>query len=399
MSDLYWHQALDACTTLDAVRLRWHGLLEAHQLTPQHPEPRYRDAVLSFLGLSPLPARLKLACALALVSGFDFDLRLALGALGEEAMEDGIAWPESVAAAVADQGPAPDPHSADPWLSAFVAGRLAGLRDTLPHDGCDRDAWRRAFDAALLETACRHGDPGAAALALGRGADPGGGDWAALQAAASADAWHEESAPAQGRADHGAVLSLLLDAAPARAEALGSALCAAAAAGDGAMLERVLAEGPDLAAHGRRALAAAARRLSLDAFERLRECGAAAAGPDQDVLAAAVSTLDQTMIETALAAGCDARAGALAAWRAALRTRPWDLYSAETRFTPWRADAIALLLGHGARPDGIEAVEALRAAADGPQVAALLAARADLDQDSRRLVARLAALAWPDAPG
>lgn len=387
MSDLYWHRELAACSTLDALRQRWQPLLEAHQMTPQNPEPRYRDAMLSFLGLSALAPRLKLAAMLALGSAFDLDLRLALGALGAAALDDGVDWPDSVAAAVSDHGPAPIVDSADPWLCAFAAGRLAGLRETMRHDGVD---WRQAFDDALLELACRHGDAGAAKLALARGADPRAAAWAAVKSAAGGVSLHQETAPQRSDADYGAVLLLLLDAAPARAEALAAALCAAAAAGNTVLLDFLLAQGADLAREGQRALAAAAGQLAWDAFDWLRARGAGSAGVDEAALVAAVSTLDATMIGMALAAGADARAGALAAWRSALETQPWDLYSAETSFTNWRVDALVLLLAAGARPDGAPAADVLGAARDGREVLALLRERSELDAGSRRWVEGLA---------
>jgi hypothetical protein len=68
--------------------------------------PRYQDAMLSFLGMSTLSPHLELAAVLAFGSAFDVDLRLALRALAEQTWESEVEWPESVAAAVSDNGPA-----------------------------------------------------------------------------------------------------------------------------------------------------------------------------------------------------------------------------------------------------------------------------------------------------
>lgn len=135
MSSSYWYLPLEQCHSLDEIGAHWHALLEAHCSAPTWPEPRYRDAVLQFAGMSALPPRLKLGALLAWGSAFDVDLRLALGALLDAAVEDGLAWPDAVAAAVSDNGPALEVETADPWLGAFVAGRLAGLRETFVHDG------------------------------------------------------------------------------------------------------------------------------------------------------------------------------------------------------------------------------------------------------------------------
>lgn len=394
VNDIHWFLPLDECTSLDAIRARWPALLERQRMTPYNEEPRYRDAILAFLGLSTLAPRLKLATVLALGSGFDIDLRLALGALGAAAFEDDASWPETVADAVAVGGPALPVQTSDAWLGAFVAGRLAGLRDTFRHDGAHAEAWESVFWNAFLEMACRHGCVDAVRLALGRGADPRADGWAAVASAAAAARRHEDDAPAGAETDYADTMRLLLDASAQPQELLAEALDCAAGAGNTAMLDFLLAAGADLRVDGVRALAGAARHLAYDAFDWLHEHGVDARDDEGVVLAAAVSTLDETTVELALAAGADPVAGALPAWRAALSTTPWDLYSAETEFTGWRADIVALLLRHGARPAGAVAIGALRAARDGRQVAALLLRRGDLDADGRELVAQLAALAF-----
>ncbi|WP_296944005.1 hypothetical protein [uncultured Massilia sp.] len=396
--DIDWFLALEDCPDLDAIRARWQPLLERHQMAPHQPEPGYRDAMLSFLGRCALPAPLRLAAVLALGSAFDVDLRLALGALGAQALDDAHPWPDAVADAVAPTGPplalAPGAAGSDGWLAAFAAGRLAGLRETLVHDGDDLPAWRRRFWQAFLEMACRHGHADAVRLALRHGADPCADDWRAVGAAAGGARRHEDCAPGRGDADYLQVLALLLDAGARRGAMLAAALDAAAAAGNTAILGFLLERGADLRAGGARALAQAARHLAWDAFDWLHAHGADARTADGSVLAAAAASLDETMLDMALAAGADPVDGALAAWRAALQTQPWDLYGAETDFTGWRAAIVAQLLRHGARPAGQEAAALLRAARDGRRVVDALARRRDLGAGCMAVVAALARQAF-----
>ncbi|WP_296945608.1 hypothetical protein [uncultured Massilia sp.] len=57
-------------------------------------------------------------------------------------------------------------------LGAFVAGRLAGLRETFGRDGLRTEHWRARFWSLFLEMTCRHADRDSVQLALGNGADP-----------------------------------------------------------------------------------------------------------------------------------------------------------------------------------------------------------------------------------
>ena len=111
--------------------------------------------------MSSLPPRLRLGALLAWGSAFDADLRLALGALLDAVLQDDQPWPDAVAASVSDNGGALLLETRDPWLSAFVAGRMAGLRETFVHDGVRLDHWTAAFLNHFLEMACHHGDPAA----------------------------------------------------------------------------------------------------------------------------------------------------------------------------------------------------------------------------------------------
>lgn len=345
MSHTPWYLPLESCRTLDEIGALWHGLLEARQAGPTWPEPRYADAMLQFAGMSSLPPRLKLGALLAWGSAFDVDLRLALGALLEAVLEADQPWPEAVAASVSDNGAALLLETADPWLGAFIAGRMAGLRETFVHDGVRPDAWQAAFWQRFLEMACRHGDVAAVRRALEQGADPlaDGGASIASAAAANVDA----------------VLACLLEhAGGARQPVLEIAFPAAAVANGTATLAFLLAQGVDMADTGSAALAAAARHLAIEAFEWLLEHGADAR--DKTVLAAAAATLDETMVELALAAGAGVDGSALPAFLAALDSSPWELYSVETEFFDWRVDVLALLLRHGLRPAPPELAAALR---------------------------------------
>jgi len=172
MSDLRWYLPLEQCSTLDAIRSQWQVLLEQSQMAPWHNAPRYTDAMLSFLGNCTLAPPLKLAALLACGAAFDFDLRLAVGLLQEEIDALDIPWPEQVAAAVGDNGPALPVVTHDAWLGAFIAGRLAGLRETFGHDGVRADHWRQAFWDRYLEMTCRHAEIDGVRRALAQGADP-----------------------------------------------------------------------------------------------------------------------------------------------------------------------------------------------------------------------------------
>lgn len=358
MSHHPWYLPLERCTTLDEIGALWHDLLEARHGAPCYPAPRYADAVLLFAGMSSLPPRLKLGALLAWGSAFDTDLRLALGALHEAALEDGQAWPEAVAASVSDNGGALLLETGDPWLSAFIAGRMAGLRETFVHDGVRPEHWTAAFWNRFLEMACRHGDLAAVRRALDQGADPLADDGAAIAAAAAGPDAHELANAGTAQEDYLEVLACLVEhGADARRPLLDIAFPAAAAANNVAALSWLEKQGVDMAGAGSAALAAAASHLAIEAFEWLLAQGADARHPD--VLAAAASSLDQTMVELALDAGAGVDGSALPAFLAALDSSPWDLYSAETEFFDMRLAILALLQRRGLRPDAAELAAAV----------------------------------------
>jgi ankyrin repeat protein len=399
MSNLNWYKPLEQCVTVDEIRAQWHDLLDRSQMSPANPTPGYQDAMLSFVGACALPPALKLAAVLALGSAFDLDFRLALGALAEQTMEDDVPWPESVGASVSDNGPALRVATDDAWLGAFIAGRMAGLRETLSHDGTRLDDWKAVFWDSFLEMACRHASRDDVRLALQHGASPCAGDYAAVRAAARGmhpdnGEFRDHGLPATTDADYENTLLQLVEADLPAHDMLAVSLRAAAEADNTAILEFLLAQGADIRADGGRALAAAAGHLGFAAFEWLLEHGADINADNGAVLDAAVASLTEGMVEAVLAAGADPGGCANRVFLTALDASPWDLYSAETDFSGWRADIVALLLRHGARPAGLDVIDALQRADDGLSILDAAADHEELDDDGRRALRALAEQAF-----
>jgi hypothetical protein len=399
MSNLNWYKPLEQCATLDDIRARWHDLLDQNQMSPYNPVPGYQDAMLSFLGSCALPAELKLAAVLALGSAFDFDFRLALGALAEQTMEQDVPWPEAVSASVSDNGPALRVVTGDAWLGAFIAGRMAGLRETLGHDGTRPDDWKAALWNAFLEMACRHAAQDGVRLALQHGADPRADDYLAVSAAARGmhhDNFGFRNYGLQDATDagYGNTLLQLVDAGLPAHEMLAVALRAAAEVDNTAMLDFLLAQGADIRADGGCALAAAARHLASGAFEWLLEHGADIREHGTAVLDAAVATLTGHMVDRVLEAGADLMACANGVFRTALNASPYDLYPEMDDVTDRRADMVTLLLRHGARPAGPEAVDALRRAPDGQNVIGAVLEGGGPGADALQLMRALAGQAF-----
>ncbi|MFN3788826.1 ankyrin repeat domain-containing protein [Massilia sp.] len=398
MPDLRWYLALEHCNTLDDIRSQWHDLLERSRMAPCNNVPRYEDAMLSFLGASTLAPCLKLAAVLACGSAFDFDFRLAVGLLKEQIDELDAPWPVAVAAAVGDNGPALPVSTADPWLGAFIAGRLAGLRETFGHDGTRASDWRAAFWNRYLEMACRHADPEGVALALRHGADPGASDHAAILT--PAQGVHGRFLPEPGHltpersnADYQRILLQLLDGGLARADMLAAALPAAAAADNTDMLDFLLAQGADIRRDGARALAAAARSMAAEALAWLLAHGAELHAHGNAALLAAVASLDIGTVEILLAAGADLGAASRPALHAALVSRPYDLYSDESDLVEQRADMLAFLLRQGVPPDRALIAAALDGEFHARRVIAAAAGREGLAPEDAALLRSLAGAA------
>jgi hypothetical protein len=404
MSNLNWYKPLEQCATLDAIRVQWHDLLDRNQMGPHNPTPGYQDAMLSFIGSCALSPQLKLAAVLALGSAFDFDFRLALGALAEQTMVDDVPWPESVSASVSDNGPALHVESNDAWLGAFIAGRMAGLRETMSHDGTRPDDWEAVFWNSFLEMACRHAAQDAVRLALQHGADPRANDYLAVSAAARGMhhdnvEFDEYRLQAPSDADYGRVLQQLVEGGLPAHDMLAVSLRAAASADNTVMLDFLLTQGADIRADGGRPLANAARHLSFGALEWLLDHGADINAGNGAALDAAVASLTEGMVEDVMAAGADLASCANRVFCTALDASPWDLYSVETDFRRFRADIIALLLRHGARPAGPGVIDALKRSEDGKRILEAAADHEELDDDGRRVLSALAGQAFgrPDS--
>jgi hypothetical protein len=148
------------------------------------------------------------------------------------------------------------------------------------------------------------------------------------------------------------------------------------------MLDFLLTQGADIRADGGCALAGAARHLAFGAFEWLLEHGADIKAAYGDVLDAAVATLTEGMVEEVLKVGANLEACANQVFCTALGPPPYDLYPEKSDFSESRADIIALLLRHGARPTGPDVVEALKRARDGRRVIEAVLERNELDADT-----------------
>lgn len=308
-------------------------------------------------------------------------------------------WPESVGASVSDNGSALHVVTGDAWLAAFIAGRIAGLRETMSHDGTRLVDWKTAFWDTFLEMACRHAAHDKLQMALQHGADPVADNYAAVYAAARGmhldnNGFCDYGLPDPTDADYGRTLLQLLESGLPAHEMLAISLRAAAEVDNTAMLDLLLAQGADIRADDSCALAAAARHLAFGAFEWLLEHGADIKAAYGAVLDAAVATLTEGMVEEVLKVGADLEACANEVFCTALGPPPYDLYPEKSDFSEWRADIIALLLRHGARPAGPDVVDALKRAREGRHVVEAVLERGGLGADALQLVQALAEQAF-----
>jgi hypothetical protein len=401
MNLVRWHLPLESCQTLDELRAQWSILFQEYPISSGD-ETAYEDAVVSFLGRSSLPAALKLAAVLTGVNGFDFDVRIALGALAEPLEDETVPWPQAVEDAASPTGPAIPVSTADPWLAGFVAGRLQGVRDTLRYDGTGIDDWRAVFWNKFLQMSCRWADRDGAELALRHGAAPRSDDSAAI--AVLAEGVHAYGlrtpyyfAGAPRNTDYMALLTLLLDAGVPIGDVEAMALRSAAAVNNTDMLAFLVRQGADLHADEDAALTAAAASMAVDAVDWLLAQGADVHAGDNAALLAAVGSLDETMVEALLAAGADIHAGDELPLRTALSACPHELYDSETDFIHQRASMVAVLLRHGASLDSAEVAQALRQAPDARELIQALLNDAELAPQEAKSVDRLTTAAFGDA--
>jgi hypothetical protein len=402
---LHWHRLFDDCTSLDDIHARWHPAAQEHHLNPAYETPEYRDAILSFIAASPLPAPLKLGALLGCVSGFDFDLRLALGALDDVDDvddENAVEWPAALADAAALFGPRPVFAAHDPALAHFALGRLTSLRDGLRWSRESHEQWRAAFWNAYFELACRWADADALGLALAHGAAPGQRMARALEVLAEGIHCAAVDAPyyTEGRrnADYLALIDRLRDEGLDLGQASATVLPAAARVGNTEMLDALAARGASLAAAGRQALAAAASAAAPDAVEWLIAHGVNAAADLDAALAEAVASLDETTTEILLDAGADIHAADEQALWSACVANPVELYNGETGFLHHRADMLILLARRGADLGHPRFAASLGRAGDGQALLSALLAQPDLEARQRHALVAAGAIAFGGQP-
>lgn len=351
MTILCWFEPLETSTSLDDIAAQWHALLERHHLAGGNEDPRYRDAIIAFLGRSSLPANIKLAAVLAFVDSEDLDLRLALGCLDGELGEDAATdWPAQVERIAAPRGPCLAVTSNDQWLQAFVKGRMLGLRDTIGHDGASLGDWAKVFWNKFLVMSSRWADLDGVEFALGHGAGIGHGVYGAIEAAAEGTYGNcRDAAYIRGRthADYCRVFDALVGTANI-ADVAAVALCAAAAVNNDHMLAYLVSVGADLHLNEEAALAAAAAHGGITALEWLLERGADVHAANEAALVAAVAALDLATAEILLDAGADVHVDDELPLRTALTSCPYELFSVECDLERPRADMVELLTSRGA---------------------------------------------------
>lgn len=391
MNLLHWHRVFDECTDLDAIHGCWQAAAQEYYLNPSHETPEYHDALLSFIVNAPQPAPLRLAALLTCVSGFDFDLRLALGALDDPETETSTEWPAVFAGAASLLGPCPAFAVRDPALAHFALGRLTALRDMLRWQREDHAQWRQAFWNAYLDLACRWADGHAFSLALAQGARPD--DRMPQMLEVLAEGVHSPAfdtpyyTAGRGNADYLALVDRLRESGLDLRQESATVLAAAARVGNTDMLAQLVTRGADLAMGGRAALKAAAAVAAHDAAEWLVVHGVNGAADLDSALLDAVATLDETMTELLLDAGADLHIGDGSALRIACAAHPFDLYNGETRFISQRADMLVLLARRGADLRDPRFHDALRRAGHGTALLLELLGRPELDVAQRQAIA------------
>lgn len=391
MTLLHWHRIFDDCADLDAIHARWHTAAQEHCLNPGYETPEYRDAILSFVATSTLPAPLKLAALLTCVSGFDFDLRLALGALDVLDDETAGEWPAAFADAAVLFGPCPVFAVRDPALANFAFGRLASLRDGLRWNGENHAQWRETFWESYFELACRWADANALQLAMARGARRFEVPARALQALAEGVHAPSVDAPyyTEGRsnADYLALIDRLCDAGLDLCAESATVLPAAARVDNCEMLEELVARTASLAAAGPQALSAAASSAAHGAVEWLIMHGSYSVDQLGAALIESVATLDETLTEMLLDAGADLGAVGEQALCTACGARPIELYNGATSFISQRADMMILLARRGADPASPRFIASLRLADNGQEVLSKVLGQLDLQAKLRQAFA------------
>ena len=370
MGMLNWFEPLAGSTTLEQVGKQWAGLLASEPVNAGYEDPRMTDALIAFLARAALPANLRLAAVLAFTSKFDLSPRLALAAVEEELQEEPDGWPAVITDAASIAGSCVAVPSTDPWMRAYLTGRITGLRDADRHVD-----WPKCFWNHYLELSCRWADLTGVRHALKRGADPRYDEFTAIRAAArgtQAEGGDAYYVVGRNHSEYCQLVDLLLCACPQDSAPGAAAVLAAAEADNEDMLSFLAGRGIDVHVDNEAALVAAAGSFALAALEWLLHRGANVHARGEAALVAAVGALDSAAVETLLDAGADIHANDELPVRTAFSANPFDLYNGEVDFIFHRADMIMLLQSRGARLDQRTVSMALEGVADGPRVIQVL---------------------------
>lgn len=394
MSILDWFNPLETSTSLDDVRAQWPALLEQHRLAPGHRDPRYQDALLSFIARSTLPANIQLGAVLTFVSSYDFDLRLALGRFDGHLDVFFTEWPASVADIAQLTAQRLAIPSTDEWLQAYLSGRITGLYDSLRTDGTTLRDWTIVFWSKFLEMSCRWADINGVRLAIKHGADIAYDDYAAITAVAEGLNGNFRSAyytGGHGHSDYCRVMDVLLGAGTRLVDIAGVALRAAAAVDNDDMLEFLTSLGADIHTDDDAALVAAATYGGITALEWLLAHGADVHAANDAALIAAVGALDTVTVEALLDAGAELHVGDALALQTAFTSQASDLYSDESDLVGPSAEMVALLVTRGARIDHPAIAAGLRGGSRSRDVIARLLLRDDVDEKTKSILNSIAA--------
>jgi hypothetical protein len=344
-----WFRSLEDCTSIEEIDAQWSGTLSMNSILPQNHGAVLSDALLSFLALSALPWKLKLATILACFDTDELDPRLAFGAVAPafECHFDGDATDDAE-----DIHPAtstrPQEHFAltgtDPWLLGYINGRYAEVSHTLVREDRTLSAWRRRFWGEYLSVCCRVGELDGVELSLSRGAEPNYDNFAAVRAACARTESESDATLSQRMVER------LLQAGLALNQIEAPALEAAAAHSNLPVLEWLVASGAHVDTDDGAALVAAAGNANRETIEWLLNHGADLHRNEDAALFAALSALEEGNVAELLARGADVHARNDSALQVAFLTLPVDmLEDGHYEFIFERAGVIEELLNAGAR--------------------------------------------------
>jgi len=368
---LDWYIPLEEKTSLDDIVEQWDKLLEQCQVTAGYEDPRYADAVLSFLARSSLPSNLKLAAVLAKVPSLDFDLRLSIGALSDQ-LEPYWKDLSKKSSMVEGSGACLDVSSSDQWLLGYLHGRLTELREAMREDRGDFAVRSQAFWNRYLVMCSRWADLDGVRVALENGAGRNQRDCTAITVAAEGvEAGFGSAYYVEGRSntDYFGIIDLLLSQQTTIAICGGAALQSAASVGNVEILEFLLSRGADIHASDDGALIGAAVHGMSSTIEWLLEHGANAQAANNAPLIAAVSSLDVSSVEALLNAGANIHVDDELPLRRAFCASPVELFDGDGHdFINQRGAMIVVLMNRGAALDSEAVFEAIKSAPDAEKV-------------------------------